>query len=166
MPTTPFGERLKREREMRGVSLDEVSVATRIKPQYLAALENEQWSQLPGGVFNRGFIRTIARFLGMDEENVLAEYAMATKDVQTVPTIVRMDNFEATDRRWMAVVGLVLFLLALGVAALIAYRHYRGSHEAPKTEAARILHGGAVRPEMRLPAIAAVLAGESKLAKN
>jgi cytoskeletal protein RodZ len=160
MPTTPFGERLKREREMRGVSLDEVSVATRIKPQYLSALENEQWSQLPGGVFNRGFIRTIARFLGMDEETILAEYALATKDLQMAPVSVRLDSFESTDRRWMAVVALVLFMLALGVAAFIAYRHYRGDHEAPKTEAARIFRGGAAHLKTSLQGIA-IPAGES-----
>jgi cytoskeleton protein RodZ len=159
MPPTPFGERLKREREMRGVSLDEVSVATRIKLPYLAALENEQWSQLPGGVFNRGFIRTIARFLGMDEESILNEYALATKDLQVAPTQVRLDNIESTDRRWMAVGALILFLLALGAAAWIAYRHYRGNHE-PKTEAARILRDAAIGPATSLTALVTV-AGES-----
>ena len=48
---------------MRGVSLDEVSVATRISPRYLEALESEQWQSLPGTAFNRGFIRTISRYL-------------------------------------------------------------------------------------------------------
>jgi cytoskeletal protein RodZ len=150
MPTTPFGERLKREREMRGVSLDEVSVATRIKPQYLAALENEQWSQLPGGVFNRGFIRTIARFLGMDEETILAEYARATKDLHTPPPTVRLDNFETTDRRWMAVVALALFILVLGLAAFIAYRHYRGERDVPKTDAALIFPERTPKPAISL----------------
>ena len=57
MSSTPFGEHLKREREMRGVSLEEVSAATRISPRFLEAIENEKWDELPGGVFNRGFIR-------------------------------------------------------------------------------------------------------------
>ena len=68
MSTTLFGERLKREREMRGVSLQEIEGATWIKIKYLEALENENWPQLPGGAFNRGFIRTVARYLGMDED--------------------------------------------------------------------------------------------------
>ena len=75
-----FGETLKREREMRGVSLEEVANATRISTRNLEALENERWDQLPGGVFNRGFIRSIARFLGLDEETLVAEYVMATDD--------------------------------------------------------------------------------------
>ena len=61
MASTPFGEHLKREREMRGVTLEEISAATRISTRFLEALENEHWEELPGGVFNRGFIRSVAR---------------------------------------------------------------------------------------------------------
>ncbi|HMD32685.1 MAG TPA: helix-turn-helix domain-containing protein [Candidatus Acidoferrales bacterium] len=75
-----FGEHLRREREMRGVSLDEVSQSTRITTRFLEALENERWQDLPGGVFNRGFLRSIARYLGLDEEALVAEYAQATND--------------------------------------------------------------------------------------
>ena len=75
-----FGEHLKREREMRGVSLEEICAATRIGTRFLEALENEQWDRLPGGVFNRGFVRAVARFLGLDEDNLLAEYALAAND--------------------------------------------------------------------------------------
>jgi cytoskeletal protein RodZ len=75
-----FGEHLRREREMRGVSLDEVSQATRIGTRFLEALEGERWKELPGGVFNRGFLRSIARYLGLDEEALVAEYAQATND--------------------------------------------------------------------------------------
>ena len=69
-----FGERLKRERELREVSPNEVVVATRISLRFLEALENEDWEKLPGGIFNRGFVRAIARYLGLDEESLLAEY--------------------------------------------------------------------------------------------
>ncbi len=60
MATGNFGERLKRERELREVSPNEVVVATRISLRFLEALENEDWDQLPGGIFNRGFVRAIA----------------------------------------------------------------------------------------------------------
>src|SRR5215475_9069303 len=72
-----FGERLKRERELREVSLDEVSKGTRIAHRFLDALENEQWDKLPGGVFGRGFVRSVARYLGLSEENLLSEYDLA-----------------------------------------------------------------------------------------
>src|ERR1700743_2975564 len=76
MASTLFGEHLRREREMRGVSLGEISAATRISTRFLEAIENDQWDRLPGGVLNRGFIRSIARFLGLDEESLIAEYAL------------------------------------------------------------------------------------------
>jgi len=72
-----FGERLKRERELREVKLEEVASATRIAPRFLEALENEQWEKLPGGVFGRGFVRSIARYLGLSEEDLLSEYDLA-----------------------------------------------------------------------------------------
>jgi len=72
-----FGERLKRERELREVSLEEVSKATRISARFLEALENEDWVRLPGGVFGHGFVRSIARYLGLSEESLLAEYDLA-----------------------------------------------------------------------------------------
>ena len=72
-----FGERLKRERELREVTLEEITQATRIGSRFLEALENEEWDKLPGGVFNRGFVRSIAHYLGLDEEAFLAEYDLA-----------------------------------------------------------------------------------------
>ncbi len=77
MSKSGFGERLKRERELRGVSRDEICTATRIGARFLGALENEQWEILPGGIFNRGFVRAVARFLGLDEDDLLAEYDLA-----------------------------------------------------------------------------------------
>jgi cytoskeleton protein RodZ len=72
MPT--FGENLRREREMRGVTLQEIGESTKISLRLLRAIEEDHFSELPGGVFTRSFIRSYARYLGLDEEHVLAEY--------------------------------------------------------------------------------------------
>jgi len=85
---TGFGEHLKREREMRGVSLEEICTATRIGTRFLEALENEQWNLLPGGIFNRGFVRSVARFLGLDEDGMVAEYELATNGQAQSPPAV------------------------------------------------------------------------------
>jgi cytoskeleton protein RodZ len=87
MASAGFGEHLKREREMRGVSLDEIAGATRISRRFLEALEKEAWDRLPGGVFNRGFVRTVARFLGLEEETLLAEYSLAKGEVNPPPPV-------------------------------------------------------------------------------
>jgi cytoskeleton protein RodZ len=75
MPT--FGENLRREREMRGVSLEEISESTKISTRMLTCLETDQFTELPGGVFTRNFIRAYAQYLGLDEEHALAEYKRA-----------------------------------------------------------------------------------------
>jgi cytoskeleton protein RodZ len=122
MSSTPFGEHLKREREMRGVTLEEISAATRIAPRFLLALENEQWDQLPGGVFNRGFIRAIARFLGLDEDTLVSEYALETKG-RTEPGVVADPPLESS-RRWPAialVIGVAILLIAATVIAVVHF---------------------------------------------
>lgn len=77
-----FGERLRREREMRGIGLDEIATATKISTRNLRALEDEKFNQLPGGIFNKGFVRAYAKFLGIDEEHIVAEYESASRDTE------------------------------------------------------------------------------------
>lgn len=72
-----FGENLRREREMRGVTLQEISDTTKISIRLLEALENEEFSKLPGGIFARSFIRAYANYLGLDQEQVIAEFELA-----------------------------------------------------------------------------------------
>jgi cytoskeletal protein RodZ len=69
-----FGEELKRERELRDISLKEISEATKISIRFLEALELNNFDVLPGGVFNRGFIRAYARFIGVDGEEMVNAY--------------------------------------------------------------------------------------------
>lgn len=78
-----FGERLRREREMRGISLDEIATATKISTRNLRALEDEKFQQLPGGIFNKGFVRAYAKFLGIDEEQMVAEYVAVAQDMES-----------------------------------------------------------------------------------
>jgi len=75
-----FGDRLRREREMRGISLDEITESTKISRRHLEALEGEHFDQLPGGVFNKGFVRAYARFLGLDEDQAVADYSAASHE--------------------------------------------------------------------------------------
>ena len=127
-----FGEHLKREREMRGVSLDEISAATRIGTRFLKALEDEQWDRLPGGVFNRGFVRAVARFLGLDEENLLAEYTLATNDRPAAAvSAADMAPQDAGSRRLPWVLALVAVALAAG--GWFAWHRYASGRVGHKT---------------------------------
>lgn len=69
-----LGEELKREREMRGVSLREISDATKISMRYLAALEAGDQKVLPAPVFVRGFVREYARYLGIGADEAVDRY--------------------------------------------------------------------------------------------
>jgi cytoskeleton protein RodZ len=73
-----FGERLRKEREQKGISLEDISLETKIGTRLLRALEEEHFDQLPGGIFNKGFVRAYARHLGLDEEQTIADYLAAT----------------------------------------------------------------------------------------
>ncbi len=80
MDDSSFGTRLRQQRQQRGASLEDVSASTRISVRLLEAFENERWDRLPGGIFNRGFLRAIARFLKIDEDALIAAYVAATND--------------------------------------------------------------------------------------
>jgi hypothetical protein len=69
-----FGETLKRARELRDISLRDIADATKINLRYLEALEHNRFEILPGGVFNKGFIRAYARFIGADGEALVDGY--------------------------------------------------------------------------------------------
>ena len=122
MSSTPFGEHLRREREMRGVSLDEISTATRISTRFLEALENEQWERLPGGAFNRGFIRSIARFLGIDEDALVAEYAYERKDADVAPGSA--GTTKQIPRNWRPAIVAIIVLIMLVVGGVLTYHRY------------------------------------------
>jgi cytoskeleton protein RodZ len=79
-----FGEKLRREREKRKITLDEVSSSTKIGTRMLQALEEDKFSQLPGGIFNKGFVRAYARFVGLDEEQTVADYLEASGEAPPV----------------------------------------------------------------------------------
>lgn len=142
MTKDTFGESLKREREMRGVTLDEISAATRIAPRFLKAIETEQWDQLPGGVFNRGFVRAVARYLGLDEESIMAEYTLSVGDRQTVPVWTGSPPVVTPEQPWLAWIiaaALVLLLLVggwFGTRRFLAWRAAKRAAQAAAVTAA------------------------------
>jgi hypothetical protein len=77
-----FGEKLRKQREQRGIELDAISNTTKISTRMLRALEDEHFDQLPGGVFNKGFVRAYARLVGLDEEEAITDYLTALRESQ------------------------------------------------------------------------------------
>src|SRR2546426_11055868 len=72
-----FGEELWREREIRGISLKEISDATKISKRFLEAIERNDHKTLHAPVFTRGFVREYARYLGLNADEIVNRYNYA-----------------------------------------------------------------------------------------
>ncbi|HZU44878.1 MAG TPA: helix-turn-helix domain-containing protein, partial [Terriglobales bacterium] len=123
-----FGERMQRERELRGVTLDEISVVTKIGTRSLKALEEEDFDKLPGGIFNKGFVRAYARYLGIDPDEAVADYLAAVEGrnravdppaMAPIPVSEPVPQFETVEEPESSYSGLVFagIILVLAIAA-------------------------------------------------
>ena len=71
-----LGADLKRERELRGVTLEEIARETKIRASLLGCIEDDRFDRLPAGVFRQSFVRSYARYLGIDEDKPVREYLL------------------------------------------------------------------------------------------
>lgn len=129
-----FGENLRREREMRGVTLQEISAATKISSRFLEALEGEEFSKLPGGIFTRGFIRAYAKYLGLDEEHVLAEYQLVAQPASEAE-FGRLAQAKPQVRKAKSHAALYAIFLAIAMLAG-GYAIFRYSRRIPQPQGA------------------------------
>lgn len=77
-----FGQKFRKARETKRISLDDVSKVTKISSRMLHAIEEEDFDQLPGGIFNKGFIRAYARHLGLNDEEAVTGYLACLRQAQ------------------------------------------------------------------------------------
>jgi cytoskeletal protein RodZ len=124
-----FGETLKRERELRQISLREIAEATKINLRYLDALERDDFRHLPGGVFNKGFVRAFAQFIGVDADSMVMAYleeerrqaALAPQPPGMVEPVRPVPRGAGSALRWWVaalIAALVLLVLLAGLTAL------------------------------------------------
>jgi cytoskeletal protein RodZ len=140
-----FGENLKREREMRGVTLEEISSSTKIGIRFLRAIEAEEFAKLPGGIFTRSFIRAYARYLGLDEEPILAEYQLAAQpkpDVDLHRIIASRPVSREGSRTPLLALLVAAVMLSSGYA-LFRYSRRAGELPAPPANPVRVSAGPA-----------------------
>src|SRR5712692_8398802 len=131
-----FGGKLREARERRGVSLRQIANATKIGLAALEALERNDISRLPGGIFSRAFVRSYAIEVGLDPEATIQEFiAQFPNDSVTAghPASDHVEDHEAveSDRR-LAGTLLWLILVSIPIAGAVLYFTASG-REAART---------------------------------
>jgi cytoskeletal protein RodZ len=126
-----IGEQLRLAREARGIGLREICEQTRISVHYLEAIEANDYKRLPGGVFNRSFIKAYARCVGYDEREAiegytryLREHGDTSDEVNTHPTHSKVYTDTPATRSPVLTVILAILILALLTAGALAALHW------------------------------------------
>ena len=134
-----IGEQLRLAREELGIPLRQISDQTRISVHYLEAIEGNDYKRLPGGVFNRSFIKAYAKCVGYDEKaaiegytRYLREHGESADDVATTPYHSKVyTDTPATRSPILTVVLAVLILGVLTFAALAVLHWYQRRTAVP-----------------------------------
>jgi cytoskeletal protein RodZ len=133
-----LGEKLRQAREARGISISEVAEQTRISALYLEAIENNDYRTLPGGIFNKGFVKSFAKFVGVDAEEALADYSQLLTEQGTEsgddpktyrPEVLTDDRSRSSMLPTLIFAVIILGLLTWGILALV--RYYQDSQQHP-----------------------------------
>jgi cytoskeletal protein RodZ len=125
---TDFGGRLREAREQRGISLRQIAANTKISVAALQALERNDVSKLPGGIFSRSFVRSYASEVGLDPDQTVTEFLERFQGEQAAAPAARVvteaENVQFTERRaaGMAVQAVIIVAVLGGVFALFAFR--------------------------------------------
>ena len=136
-----IGEKLRLEREAHGIALREISEQTRISMRYLEAIETDDYRRLPGGIFNRSFIRAYAKFVGFDEQEAIEEYnrtllehGESTDDTasKNIRSQVYTDDSPHNRSPLMTLVLAIIILAVLSLSVWAALHFYQ-RRVAPRT---------------------------------
>jgi len=116
---------------MRGITLEEIAEATKIGTRSLRALEEQDFDKLPGGIFNKGFVRAYSKYLGIDEDQAVADYVTAVNEAQASGKLKMPDATEEPDAQPSEPVRIpwgLLIIVALFVVIGFAAKSYYSRH--------------------------------------
>lgn len=134
-----LGEKLRQAREERGISISEVAEQTRISPHYLDSIENDDYRTLPGGIFNKGFVKSYAKYVGIDEQEALQDYARLIAQQEGVkddepktykPEVLTDDRATGSMIPTIIFAVIILGLMSWGLIALVNYIQSQQSQPA------------------------------------
>ncbi len=141
-----LGEKLRQAREERDITLSEVAEQTRISPLYIESIENDDYKPLPGGIFNKGFVKSFAKYVGVDEQEALQDYArlIASQEGTDVfedpktyrPEVLTDDRSGSSMIPTIVIAIIILGLMTWGVLTLVNYLQNTDFSAAANTEVA------------------------------
>jgi cytoskeleton protein RodZ len=157
-----FGGKLRHARERRGISLRQIAASTKIAAAALEALERNDISKLPGGIFSRAFVRSYAAAVGLDPEETVREFLVrfnqepgATAETAATALPEQEQHFEQEQRRAARTAGLIV--VAVSIVAVIAYVSLRArSKSVAQAPALQPAVTTPERPPPPPPAVSAV----------
>jgi cytoskeletal protein RodZ len=139
---TTIGEQLRLAREERGIPLREISNETRISIRYLEAIESGDFKRLPGGIFNRSFVKAYARCIGYDEKQAVEAYSKYlhdhgedNDDIITTPYQSKVYTDTPATRSPVLTVVLAIVILALLTIGALAALHWYQRRAAAMSQA-------------------------------
>lgn len=125
-----LGEKLRQAREERGITISEVAEQTRISPLYIESIEKDEFKILPGGIFNKGFVKSYAKYVGVDENEALQDYArqMAAAETEPLdeyrnyrPEVLTDDRASSSVVPTIVFAGIILALMTGGILFVVSY---------------------------------------------
>ena len=119
---TTVGQQLRALREARGMSVEEVSRATRVPVASVERIESDRFDELPGEVFVRGFLRSYASAVNTSPDDVLARYTASRRVAWVTPLPLSSPAKPARGRRFGVAIAFVLLLILFTLALSIVLR--------------------------------------------
>ena len=119
-----FGEFLRKERELRGVTLEEISKHTKVNTRFLEAIEQDDLSVLPAKAFAKGFLRSYARMVGLDEEQIITNFEYCHQTMQPEEYSDTRTKHPSGSSRHGVVFLVLFFIIVLLIAVIVLY--YQG----------------------------------------
>lgn len=131
-----FGEDLRMERTSRGIALEDITAVTKISQQYLLALEQGKFRQLPGGILNKGIVRGYANAVGLDQsdwtERFLREYVASGQMIDDDRGWMEFASNvgkarvqpESAIKKYLRRMGVIFLLLLLAGGVFLGVRYY------------------------------------------
>ncbi len=124
---TDFGGKLRHARERRGISLRQIAASTKISAAVLEALERNDVSKLPGGIFSRAFVRSYAAEVGLDQDETVREFLEAFEQHQEEESAVRQSPLSDEESQFESeqqMAGVVLKLVVIAIPLVIAILYF------------------------------------------